>query len=640
MASDAMTVRLHLPQIRVLGVVEDTPGALRVSVESTLLRLRCPQCGFRCHRVHDCRDKKVRDLEVSGRRTVLVWSRRRMVCDNCDSRFLEDHPAFEGALTGRLARRLVADAKVMTFRRGGAPPRCALARVCAPWWTSWSALVAERRRSRRCSVLLVDETSMRKRHRYVTVIVNGDTGRTLAMVEHRNAAALSAFLMQQGHRWCKGVKVVVSDGSRAYKAAIDAHLGHARHVLDRFHVIRWFAAGLTQVRRDVQRREPTGVKPAFDPEVFRGPVRAAAQRRHPHRHRPRPPRQAVRRPPPPQSRLAGPCRSSTASTPPTTMTAPWKPSGGSATSTRPASCPSTTTPSTRSSHGPTRSSTGTTPTGLQRQNRGHQQPAPSAAPHRPRLHQPTQLRSPRHPRDIITPTRCQQPSIPHLREGPGRASAAAIAPSKLRSASVSSGRSIWRRSTASWWRNTMISRSFERPERTVSQASDARNRYKIRYTRTQHRPASRQVNDHGRVSGTHTLTAAPGWEIYNNNGWHRCATIIDPPWPQDPSMLLSQTGMSLADRCASYCPRTSSSKPARRVSPTCSPNRSDSATTATPGPSTSRTARHSRRGRTVPGPRIWQRNGWSTTTISPNSITRQVLTPTDGGERDQRRDTV
>ena len=30
-----------------------------------------------------------------------------------------------------------------------------------------------------------------------------------------------------------------------------------------------------------------------------------------------------------------------------------------------------------------------------------------------------------------------------------------------------------------------------------------RNRYEIRYTRTQHRPASRHVNDHGRVSGTH-----------------------------------------------------------------------------------------------------------------------------------------
>ena len=109
---------------------------------------------------------------------------------------------------------------------------------------------------------------MRKRHRYVTVIVNGDTGQTLALVEHRNAAALSTFLMQQGHRWCKGVKVVVSDGSKAYKSAIDAHLGHAHHVLDRFHVIRWFSAGLTAVRRDIQRR-PEGSKPAFDPDVFR-----------------------------------------------------------------------------------------------------------------------------------------------------------------------------------------------------------------------------------------------------------------------------------------------------------------------------------------------------------------------------------
>ena len=37
-----------------------------------------------------------------------------------------------------------------------------------------------------------------------------------------------------------------------------------------------------------------------------------------------------------------------------------------------------------------------------------------------------------------------------------------------------------------------------------------RNRYEIRYTRTQQRPPSRQVNDHGRVSGTHKAVAEPG----------------------------------------------------------------------------------------------------------------------------------
>ena len=41
MASDDVRVRLHLPQIRVLAVVVDTPGALVVEVESTFRRLRC-----------------------------------------------------------------------------------------------------------------------------------------------------------------------------------------------------------------------------------------------------------------------------------------------------------------------------------------------------------------------------------------------------------------------------------------------------------------------------------------------------------------------------------------------------------------------------------------------------------------------
>ena len=216
MASDVMRVRLHLRQIRVLAVESDTPSELRVEVESTVRRPRCPACGFRCVRVHDTRRRKVRDLEVSGRPTTLVWRRRRFVCDNCSTRHLEDHPEFENKLTRRLSRRLVADARVMTLR--------AAARRHGLSWhlingvvKAWSAALAEHRRSRRCAVLLVDETSMRKRHRYVTVIVNGDTGQTLAMVQHRNAAALSTFLMQQGHRWCKGVKVVVTDGSKAYK---------------------------------------------------------------------------------------------------------------------------------------------------------------------------------------------------------------------------------------------------------------------------------------------------------------------------------------------------------------------------------------------------------------------------------------
>ena len=267
MGCDVMSVRLWLPRISVLGVLVDAPERLVVGVCSTVRRPECPGCGAACSRVHDRRDNKVRDLEVSGRPVVLVWSRRRMVCEGCGHRFLENHPAFEGSLTARLARRVVADAQPVTLASAARRHRVGWHMVNA-LVGAWAELVGERRRGERCRVLLVDETSIRKRHRYVTVIVNADTGRTLAMIPHRSTAALSVFLARQGHRWCRGVKVVVSDGSKAYKAAIDARLGHARHVLDRFHVIRWFATGLVAVRRDVQRR-PEGSKPAFDRDVFR-----------------------------------------------------------------------------------------------------------------------------------------------------------------------------------------------------------------------------------------------------------------------------------------------------------------------------------------------------------------------------------
>ena len=55
----------------------------------------------------------------------------------------------------------------------------------------------------------------------------------------------------------------------------------------------------------------------------------------------------------------------------------------------------------------------------------------------------------------------------------------------------------------------MISSSFDRPERTASTASDARNRYKMRIT-TARMDASHLVNTYAQVSGTHTVMGKPG----------------------------------------------------------------------------------------------------------------------------------
>ena len=92
---------------------------------------RCPHCGFRFDKVWDRRGKRVRGLEVSGRRTTLVWLRRRFCCDDCGERHLEEHDEFASGLTRCLARRLVADASVMPIRAASAIMGWAGTRSCA-----------------------------------------------------------------------------------------------------------------------------------------------------------------------------------------------------------------------------------------------------------------------------------------------------------------------------------------------------------------------------------------------------------------------------------------------------------------------------------------------------------------------------
>lgn len=178
---------------------------------------------------------------------TLIWLRRRFTCGNCSERHTETHPVIAGKLTKRLARAIVTDASQLSIaeiaRRYGLSWHNIMALV-----TAWSKRLGDHRRKKPCPVLLIDETSLRRRHRY--------------------ARALSSFFAAQGHRWCRRVKVVVTDGSKSYRAATQAHVGHATHVLDRFHVVRWFASGLIEVRRRVQRGEP-GESPAFSPVIFR-----------------------------------------------------------------------------------------------------------------------------------------------------------------------------------------------------------------------------------------------------------------------------------------------------------------------------------------------------------------------------------
>ena len=111
---------------------------------------------------------------------------------------------FDGKLTRRLARQVVADAQVMPVmsaaRRHGLGWHLVMALVKA-----WSHLIVEHRRAQRCRVLSVLRPRCVNSRRYVTVVQNGDTGKVLAMIEHRNSAALRGFLRPFAKVWDCGL---------------------------------------------------------------------------------------------------------------------------------------------------------------------------------------------------------------------------------------------------------------------------------------------------------------------------------------------------------------------------------------------------------------------------------------------------
>ena len=265
-ALDAMTIRLHLRAVRVLAVIEDLPESLVVAVVAIANVIRCSACGHKTARVHATRKVNIADLAVSGRPVTLVWHRRRFRCQRCRTTTTESHPFFVDRMTKRLARAVVADARDMTVaavaRRHGLSWHRVMKLVLAE-----GELLARARRRRPCRVLLVDEKSMRKgRGQFSTILTDGDRGRVIAVLKGRSADVLGGFLAAQSPSWRAGVSVVVTDMAECYRVAVRKHLPHARHVADRFHVIRGFAKVLVSARRDAQ-RSPLGEP--HDAEVFR-----------------------------------------------------------------------------------------------------------------------------------------------------------------------------------------------------------------------------------------------------------------------------------------------------------------------------------------------------------------------------------
>ncbi len=96
----------------------------------------------------------------------------------------------------------------------------------------------------------IDEISYKRGHRYLTVVVDHDTGRLVWAAPGRDKATVALFFDALGEQRCAQITHVSADGAEWISEVVAARCPAAVRCADPFHVVRWATDALDAVRRE------------------------------------------------------------------------------------------------------------------------------------------------------------------------------------------------------------------------------------------------------------------------------------------------------------------------------------------------------------------------------------------------------
>ena len=109
----------------------------------------------------------------------------------------------------------------------------------------------EPERSRRLDGLVnigIDETSYRKGHKYITVVVNHDTNTVVWVHDGHGKAVLEQFYEELTPEQRASIRVVTGDGANWITDCVNKYTPDCERCVDPFHVVEWAMAAVDKVR--------------------------------------------------------------------------------------------------------------------------------------------------------------------------------------------------------------------------------------------------------------------------------------------------------------------------------------------------------------------------------------------------------
>jgi len=212
---------------------------------------QCPCCGHTTDKIHDYRVQRIKDIDILGKRTVIVLKKRRYCCPKCGKKFYEETPWL-----GRYAR--MTNRKIMAMLEE-------LTKT-----VTYKHVAEDNGVSSTTVMRIFDHISYPHPKLPVTLSIDefkGNTGgekynciiadplnhTVLDILPKRYDWYINDYFRKHSKAERDRVQIFVSDMWKPYQDAATSLFTQSKRVIDKYHWCRQIVWAFERVRKDVQK---------------------------------------------------------------------------------------------------------------------------------------------------------------------------------------------------------------------------------------------------------------------------------------------------------------------------------------------------------------------------------------------------
>ena len=233
--------------------IRDQGGGITLRVRHDGTELKCPQCGGSNISRRGTVPRRWSALPIGNRPVTVFANVPRIECHDCETEPVVSVPFADSRRSyTRSFERLVLDLRQSMTLRDVARHLNISDWMVRDIEKRWLGKLFAKPPLKGLRHIAIDEISTKKGHKYLTVVMDLQSGAVVFVGDGKGADALNPFWTSLKASHAK-VEAVAIDMSAAYYQAVTQNLPEAAIVFDWFHIVKLLNDKLSQLRRDLYR---------------------------------------------------------------------------------------------------------------------------------------------------------------------------------------------------------------------------------------------------------------------------------------------------------------------------------------------------------------------------------------------------